>query len=389
MPEEVKKKKKSTSSNSKKKSTSSKKKQTNSGSKKKSIGNKKKQKNVNKTKPIKKLSKKGKLLSPKTDEEYKGDKVMNLLYTKAKDPTYAVMGVDTEGKVFATSLAAGPHWLCCGQTGSGKSVFVNAMLASLMYHSSPDELILTMIDPKKVEFATYKDLPHVAVDPVTDMGDAYGLLAYWTWEMDHRYEILEAVGVKNIAEYNEWAIDHEEQAIEYGYKRMKYVICVIDEYADMTMQDKTKANEGLIVRLAQKARACGIVLIIATQRPSVDVISPIIKSNVPARIGLKTADANNSNIIIGTDDLEKLLGYGDAWIKLTDGTMKRVQGPYLSNEELEAIFNYLKEHYPAPEKINFKQHCVDHGLAKWAENYDDDVPEKDRHVTQMGRGSMF
>lgn len=338
-----------------------------------------------------KASQKGpKLLAPNSYKDYAGDMRSNLLKTKAKDPTYAVMGVDQEGIPYATSLAAGPHWLCCGQTGSGKSVYMNAMLASVMYHATPDELIITVIDPKMVEFTKYKDLPHVAVDPVTDMGDAFGLLAYWVWEMERRYGVLAKAGVRDITSYNAWSLEHKKEAAAMGYPRMKYVICVIDEYADMVMQDKkTGANEAQIVRLAQKARACGITLIIATQRPSVDVISPTIKANVPARIGLKTADANNSNIVMGTDDLATLMGNGDSWIKLTDGNMVRVQGPFITDPELDAIYDYLKKHYPAPEKIDYKQVCVDNGLAQWAEKYDDSVPYEDRHVIQPKRGGMF
>lgn len=306
----------------------------------------------------------------------------NLLKTRAIDPTDAVFGDDLEGNHFHTNLSGGPHWIVAGQTGSGKSVYLNSLLSSCMFHATPDELIITAVDPKKVEFSNYDGLPFCPIDSVTNMSDAYGLLAYWTWEMDERYSALEAVNVKNLAEYNEWAEkdENKERAEELGYPRMKYVICVIDEYADMVMQESTV--EDLIVRLAQKARAAGITLLIATQRPSADIISPTIKANVPARIGLKTTDSTNSMIVIDESGLEKLRGYGDSIVKLTDGSMVHVQGPYISNAELDKMFSDLKKKYPAPTPINYKQICVDNQLCDWAEKYDDDVPMKDRHLTK-------
>lgn len=307
----------------------------------------------------------------------------NLLKTKAYDPTDVVMGLDTNGNVFHTPLSKGPHWLCCGQTGSGKSVFMNSMLASAMYHATPDELMIFTVDPKKVEFAPYTGLPYCPVDPVTDMSDAYGLLQYMCWEMDRRYEVLQEIGVRNIEDYN---MKYEslkasgetmpDVVAEEG--RMKYIICVIDEYADLVMTEKDV--EAAIIRLAQKARAAGISLLIATQRPSADIISSTIKANVPARIGLKTTDSMNSMIVIDEPGCEKLAGYGDSIIKMTDGSMVRVQGPFLSDGELEKIFAELKEKYPAPAPVNYKQICVDNGLAEWAEEYDESVPEKDRHI---------
>lgn len=288
----------------------------------------------------------------------------SLLNTKAYDPTDAVFGKDLEGNTFHTPLSKGPHWIVAGQSGSGKSVYMNSILCSLMYHSTPEELIIMAIDPKQVEFGNYTGLPFVPVPPVTNMGDAYGLLAYLVWLMDERYNDLKVLGVKNIEEYNEIVRYNEEdltkaidglnglieklnipvddvenhegiesfckehiedyqnkilnaseeseieelenemkqysKAIELSKERIKrleyrkiieekeffgmeYIVCVIDEYADMVMQEKTV--EDLIIRLAQKARAAGITLLIATQRPSADIISPTIKANVPARIG--------------------------------------------------------------------------------------------------------
>lgn len=362
----------------------------------------------------------------------------NLLNTKAYDPTDAVFGQDLEGNTFHYPLSKGPHWIVAGQTGSGKSVYMNSLLTSIMYHSTPEELVIMAIDPKMVEFSNYKGLPYCPVDPVIDMGDAYGLLVYLVWEMDHRYNKLKNMGVKNIEEFNETVtnidsmlennikklekarplvqFDSEGNPVkpsESGealdsfrafisiqeevkrltevkniivteqYKRMPYMVCVIDEYADMVMQEKDV--ESLIIRLAQKARAAGVHLLIATQRPSADIISPTIKSNVPSRIGLKTTDSMNSMIVIDEPGLEKLKGWGDSIIKLVDGSMVRVQGPYLSNDELNAIFSHLREIYPPPIPFDYKTHIVELGLAEWAGTYDENTPEEEKHVKKAKR----
>ena len=329
----------------------------------------------------------------------------NILETKAYDPTDAVFGKTPDGTTFHYPLSKGPHFLCCGQTGSGKSVFMNSMMVSLFYHATPEELQLSIIDPKKVEFAVYKGLPYCPIDPVIDMGDAFGLLSWLCWEMDERYEVLEKLRVKNIEEFNDIVRNHPEKVDELialyeesgvkvsdehkarAHKPMPYHVCIIDEFADLVMTAGREV-EDLVVRLAQKARAAGISVIIATQRPSADIISSVIKANVPARIGLKTADATNSMIVIDEAGCEKLAGYGDAIIKLTNGDMVRLQGPYISNEEIEEIFAYLKGKYAdfEVEKIDYKQICVDLELAEWAETYvtdpddEDYTPPEKRHV---------
>lgn len=305
----------------------------------------------------------------------------SMLKTLAYDPTDAVFGLDTEGNVFHTPVSKGPHWIVAGQTGSGKSVYVNAMMASMMYHSHPDELKIMVIDPKKVEFEPYKGLPYCPIDPVTDMSDAYGLLSYLCWEMDRRYEVLASVKVRNIEDYNQkiQELEKEGRTDEIPADgRMSYIVCIIDEYAELVMQEKTV--EDLIIRLAQKARAAGISLLIATQRPSADIISSTIKANVPARIGLKTTDSMNSLIIIDETGCEKLAGYGDSIVKLTDGSMVKIQGPLITDDELLAIFATLREKYGEPERIDFKTICVENNLADWSEDYDDDVPIEERHI---------
>lgn len=177
---------------------------------------------------------------------------VNLLNTKAGDPTEAVFGVDNEGNMFKAMLSSGPHWIVAGQSGSGKSVYMNSILASMMYHAHPDELIIMAIDPKMVEFAPYTGLPFCPIDPVTNMGDAFALLSYLVWEMDRRYnDNLKGAGVRNIKDYNKWVEDHPTEAAEKGFERMPFIVCVIDEFADMVMTTGPETTD-LIIRLAQK-----------------------------------------------------------------------------------------------------------------------------------------
>lgn len=313
---------------------------------------------------------------------------MNMLKTKAKDPTDAVFGIDTNGEVFHTCVSEGPHWIICGQTGSGKSVYANSLLISMMAHALPEELVITWIDPKKVEADAYIGLPYCPIDPVTDMNDAYGLMLFYTWLMDERYDKLAMTHTKKLSEYNEWIEENPEKAKELDLKKMPYVICMIDEYADMTMQNKDV--ESPIIRLGQKSRASGIHLLISTQRPSVDIISPTLKANIPSRIGLKVADSVNSMIILDESGAEALRGYGDSIVKTVDGAMTRVQGPFITNDEIARIFGYLRENYQQPEDrecdfANYKQIVVDAGMAEWAEDYEDAVPMKDRHLKPKRR----
>lgn len=300
------------------------------------------------------------------------------LKTKAEDPTHAVFGQTPEGEYFSMCLSKGPHWLVCGQTGSGKSVFLNNLLISCMSHAHPSELMIFTVDPKKVEFGPYAGLPFCPLDPVTDMSDAYGLMAYMVWEMERRYGILEEHGFKQISELNEWIDEHPQEAQDKGLEKLPYMLIVVDEYADL--QQQAPDVEGLIARLGAKARASGQHCIIATQRPSVQVISGLLKANLPSRIALKVFDSTNSSIILDETGAERLRGYGDAIVKTVTGDTQRMQGAFIPNDQLLAIFNQLKAKYPKPEPIDYKQIVVDNGYCEWADTYDDNTPEKDKHV---------
>lgn len=309
----------------------------------------------------------------------------SLLKTKAKNPTSAVLGVDADGAPFVTEISAGPHWLCCGQTGSGKSVYVNNILISMMSHSLPSELKIAWVDPKKVEATAYIDLPYCIVNPVTDMADAYGLLQYLVWLMDDRYATLEKLKLKKIEEYNDYVRENPDRAQEMDLEPFPYIVLVVDEYADLVAVEPDV--EQSIARLGQKARASGIHLIIATQRPSADIVTGIIKANVPSRIGLKTTDSNNSNIVLGESGCENLRGNGDSLVRLVDGSLVRVQGPFIRNEEIDRIFASLRELYGKCEEFDYKTFVVDKGLCDWAEDYGPDTPAKDRHVKKKRRYS--
>lgn len=231
---------------------------------------------------------------------------------------------------------------------SGKSVYVNSLLISAMSHATPDELKIFAIDPKKVEFSKYIDLPYCPINPVTDMRDAYGLLAFAVWEMERRYKIIQAAGVKQLSEYNDFYDKNPDNEVAKKYGRMPYMIFVIDEYAEL--QSISPNTETLCKSLAQKGRASGIILLLATQRPSADVISTTLRSNFPSRICLKVDNSTSSQIVLGDGvdrayDGSKLKGYGDSFVLDQRGNCERVQGIYISNEEIDAIFDFLKEKY--------------------------------------------
>lgn len=303
---------------------------------------------------------------------------METLNNRAIDPTHAVFGQTTEGETFHMPLSKGPHWLICGQTGSGKSVFMNALLVSMMIHSTPDELQIHWVDPKKVEAAPYVDLPYCTINPITDMNDAYGLLAYYVNEMERRYEIMEEHKFKQVKDMNDWIDKNPEEAKRKGLEKLPNMVCVIDEYADLMQQ--APDVESLIARLGAKARASAQTVCVVTQRPSVNVISGLLKANLPSRIALAVSDGTNSSIIIDEPGAEKLRGYGDALVKTVDGSITRMQGPFLDDDTLAHLFAYYRDKYPKPEQIDYKSIVVEAGYCEWADEYDENTPEKDKHV---------
>jgi S-DNA-T family DNA segregation ATPase FtsK/SpoIIIE len=262
------------------------------------------------------------------------------------------LGKTINGDVFIADLAKMPHLLIAGSTGSGKSVGINTIIASLLYQKKPDELKFVIIDPKKVELTQYSALtdhylastPDVSDLIVTEPDDAVSILKSLVLEMEERYTILSNVGQRNIVDYNKKVEEGRyDEDSSMKHRKMPYIVCVIDELADL-MLTASKEIEVPIIRLAQKARAIGIHLILATQRPSVDVITGIIKANFPARIGFLVASKIDSRTILDMGGAEKLLGNGDL-LYLSPGTPKpvRIQNSFISTDEIEKICDHIGE----------------------------------------------
>ncbi|MCL2611224.1 MAG: DNA translocase FtsK [Defluviitaleaceae bacterium] len=246
------------------------------------------------------------------------------------------IGKDIEGKVVVFDIAKMPHLLIAGATGAGKSVCINTLIVSLLYKSSPDEVKLIMIDPKVVELSVYDGIPHLLVPVVTDPKKAAGALNWAVREMLRRYEAFATTGVRDLAGYN-------RTLIETGEKPLPQIVIIIDELSDLMMAAPNEVEDA-ICRLAQMARAAGLHLIIATQRPSVDVITGLIKANVPSRLAFSVSSGTDSRTILDSVGAEKLLGRGDMLFSPI-GIRKplRVQGAFISDKEVEQIVEFLKE----------------------------------------------
>ena len=259
------------------------------------------------------------------------------IFTKSKYEIPVVLGKDITGEAQVVDLVQTPHLLIAGATGSGKSVCVNSIINSILYHKSPDKVKLMLIDPKIVELKFYNDIPHLLTPVITNPKHAYQALQYCINEMERRYALLDSLGVRDIRSYNRRL---KEQ--HFATEELPYLVIVVDEFADL-MATSGKEMEGTLARLAAMSRAVGLHLVLATQRPSIDVITGLIKANIPSRIAFMVASKFDSRIIIDSVGAEKLLGKGDmlfsaAW----DPVPVRIQGAYLSEEEVEAITDHLR-----------------------------------------------
>ncbi|MFP4444743.1 MAG: DNA translocase FtsK [Desulfosudaceae bacterium] len=253
------------------------------------------------------------------------------------------LGKDIVGNPVAVEMDKMPHLLVAGSTGSGKSVALNTMICSLLYKATPDEVKLLMIDPKRIELSLYNKIPHLITPVVTDMKKATNALSWAVREMEDRYEKLSEKKVRNIGQYNRKIEKAIKAGEETGEKKLPYIVIIIDEFADL-MAVSSKDVETTLARLAQMARAAGIHLIIATQRPSVNVITGIIKANFPARISFQVSSKTDSRTILDSNGAESLLGSGDM-LFLAPGTarLQRIHGAYISEEEVTAIIDFLKK----------------------------------------------
>ncbi len=264
-------------------------------------------------------------------------------FQERKSNLMVALGKDVSGKEWVYDLTKMPHLLVAGATNSGKSVCLNAMIVSLLYQNNPDDLKFIMVDPKRVELPVYNGIPHLLTPVITEVSKTINALKWCLNEMDRRFEILSGAGKRNIISYN--------SSLKDGSERMPYLVFIIDELADL-MVAAARDIEGGIIRLAQMARAVGIHLILATQRPSVDVITGLIKANMPARIAFSVASGIDSRTILDSLGAEKLLGQGDMLFTSADlSKPKRLQGAYLSDNEIKKIVNYIKEHGGAPEYV--------------------------------------
>ncbi|WP_346417332.1 DNA translocase FtsK [Bacillus sp. MUM 13] len=252
-------------------------------------------------------------------------------------PLSVALGLDISGQPIITDLRKMPHGLIAGATGSGKSVCINTMLVSLLYKATPQELKLLLIDPKMVELAPYNSIPHLVSPVITDVKAATAALKWAVEEMERRYELFVHAGVRDIGRFN----DNAEKAGQYSIK-LPYIVVIIDELADLMMMSPADVEEA-ISRIAQKARACGIHLIVATQRPSVDVITGLIKANIPTRIAFSVSSQVDSRTILDSGGAEKLLGRGDM-LFAENGSSKsvRLQGTFVSDEEIDQVVNHVK-----------------------------------------------
>jgi S-DNA-T family DNA segregation ATPase FtsK/SpoIIIE len=290
------------------------------------------------------------------------------VYERSASPLTLALGKSIGGNPVITDLARMPHLLVAGTTGSGKSVALNAMILSFLYKATPDQVRLIMIDPKMLELSVYEGIPHLLAPVVTDMKEAANALRWCVAEMERRYRLMSTLGVRNISGYNRKVKDAEEKGEpikdplwhpalpdveeEPGMlQTFPYIVVVIDEFADLMMIVGKKIEE-LIARLAQKARAAGIHLVVATQRPSVDVITGLIKANIPARIGFQVSSRVDSRTILDQMGAEQLLGHGDM-LYLAPGSAlpERIHGAFVGDREVHAVVKYLRQ-FGEPEYLD-------------------------------------
>lgn len=293
---------------------------------------------------------------------YLSEILRSVEFDKSKSPLTLGLGKSISGRPVIVDIAKMPHLLVAGTTGSGKSVAVNAMIISLLYKSTPDDVRLIMVDPKMLELSIYEGIPHLLAPVVTDMKEAANALRWCVAEMERRYKLMAAMGVRNLTGFNKKinkAIADGEPILDPFFdeasrgmglepeelKPLPYIVVVIDEFADMMMIVGKKVEE-LIARLAQKARAAGVHLVLATQRPSVDVITGLIKANIPTRMAFQVSSKIDSRTILDQGGAEQLLGHGDMlYLPPGKAQTERVHGAFVDDHEVHSVVNYLTSHY--------------------------------------------
>jgi DNA segregation ATPase FtsK/SpoIIIE, S-DNA-T family len=293
---------------------------------------------------------------------------------KAVSPLRVGLGMDVSGQPVLVDIREMPHLLLAGATGTGKSCCINAMVASVLSTSPPHEVRMLMVDPKYVELSHFNGIPHLLTPVITDPKKASGALGWVVKEMEYRYKVLSSAGVKNIVAYRsalkEGLEKEEDEKGEKIFNHMPYILVVIDELADLMMVAPAEVEDS-IARIAQMARAVGIHLVVATQRPSVDVVTGLIKANMPSRIAFTVASQTDSRVILDTTGAEKLVGHGDM-LFLPAGSSKpvRVQGAYISEKEIMAITAFIKRQ----KKANYEEEILERsGIEKKEHSRDDEL----------------
>lgn len=304
---------------------------------------------------------------------------------KAKSKLSVSLGLDVSGNPLMADIAKMPHVLVAGTTGSGKSVLINAFISSLLFRASPQEVRLILIDPKRVEFTVYNGIPHLLTPVIVEPEKILSALKWAMGEMDKRYKIFAERGVRNIDSYNELS----------GFQALPYIVIVIDELADLMMFAPVEVEDA-IARLAQMARATGIHLVIATQRPSVNVITGLIKANIPCRIAFSVSSMIDSRVIIDSGGAEKLLGRGDMlYIPPDQAKPSRIQGAYVSEKEIHKLVDFLKSrNYPVEyteevisQPLPLKKNAGGGGSSAGADGKDGQIEEAIRLVCQFNTAS--
>jgi len=313
-------------------------------------------------------------------------------YPVGQDGLWVALGKTVTGEPFFADVADMPHLLIAGATGSGKSVCINSIICSLLFHHSPETLRLILIDPKRLELITYNDIPHLLHPVVTDAKTTLKILRWLTSEMDRRYQVLASVGSKNIRSYNRKVTEEKLVSRETGeeLKIMPYYLTIIDELADIMVAMGNEIYQP-IQRLAQMARAVGIHLIFATQRPSVDVITGVIKANFPCRIAFQVISKTDSRTILDINGAEKLLGNGDMlYLPKNEPTPVRLQGAFISEQEAERVASYWRDSAQGKDIIDFKEEIQTEAIE--GTEIDDELFEKAKELViihQQGSISLI
>ena len=289
-----------------------------------------------------------------------------------KDPMNVPLGKDVTGSTISANLAKMPHLLIAGSTGSGKSVAINTILASILMKARPEDVKLVLIDPKMVELSVYNGVPHLLIPVVTDAKLASNALRKVVKEMERRYKLFAAGGVRNMGEYNQKVAENNQDKSKPVMKPLPYILVVVDELSDLMMVGGHDV-EGAIVRLGQMARAAGIHMILATQRPSVDVITGLIKANVPSRISFAVSSGVDSRTILDQTGAEKLLGRGDMlYMPIGASKPERIQGAYIASDEVECVIDWVKKQ----QKVDYDETMIPKkGESSSASDNGNDEPE--------------